>query len=334
MGLFKHGENLEFLVGLNVVEKTLKQIHELKRKIKLHEQSKRQQLLQSIQNYNIQPTKLKIEKPILMDIPQKKIMPIPKDILDRIIEGANLFYKNKQGDPIIYVDFNYRRYRIEGTLGNSFFAKFISSTAPAHITYAEKKAAMVNASYHHIRQALETPKFLRELGLLKMKHRLLDVGTGNGYFVDELQKMGIDAIGIDPNLEERNFDKSYMKKLLLSDFMNTRPKLFDVVTFMNFYFSFHTKQTEIHRENKFLKAEDIIEETKRILRKDGTMILGIAYYNPEFITGKEWLYPHLKNHFKQVGLITIKNLEDNNQINKKLLSIGSIAAFFICKQPL
>lgn len=73
-----------------------------------------------------------------------------------------------------------------------------------YISHSDTKAGLVNRLYHAAREYMLGRKFQLLKSLVAGK-KVLDYGTGTGYFVDYLQRKGYDAVGVEIAEEARNY---------------------------------------------------------------------------------------------------------------------------------
>ncbi len=104
---------------------------------------------------------------------------------------------------------------------------------------------------------------------------LLDIGSGLGYFLDEAQKTGLDATGIEPSKKFAALSrKLYRTNVINADlelfFKNNRHKKYDFITMINVI---------EHFNNPFKQ----IAIVSKLLKKDGILYLETPNYN-------SWLY--------------------------------------------
>lgn len=122
-------------------------------------------------------------------------------------------------------------------------------------------------------QAKRTLKNLKEMNLTGKS--LLDIGSGLGYFLDEAQKTGLDATGIEPSKKFAALSrKLYRTNVINADlelfFKNNRHKKYDFITMINVI---------EHFNNPFKQ----IAIVSKLLKKDGILYLETPNYN-------SWLY--------------------------------------------
>ncbi len=101
--------------------------------------------------------------------------------------------------------------------------------------YHNESTALHYELYYNSLRIFQSKDILKRLSHYEISGlRLLDVGCGNGVFVNEARNSGYDAIGIDISLPPANFIKSpdHVFKCELSAFVKSNEK-FDVITSLN-----------------------------------------------------------------------------------------------------
>jgi len=127
--------------------------------------------------------------------------------------------------------------------------------------------------------------------LCKKNDRVLEIGSGYGFFLEEMRKLGFDIIGIEVSKERRKISKRVTKsKILNINLMdeNLNIKKFDVIIF------FHVLE-HISDSISFLK------NLKKILNKNGKVIIEVPNYN-DFqielnVAYKEWHFQRAHIHY-------------------------------------
>lgn len=132
--------------------------------------------------------------------------------------------------------------------------------------------------YLDIRMA-ETVKMLMTKNHLK---KVLDVGCGTGRFVEFLNKNGFEAFGVDKSSDAINWSRKITKKRVFKASAVNLP-------FKNNSFDFVLSISLIEHLTKH-EVDLFLEETSRILRKDGYIFLVTPnFMSPfRFIQGKKW----------------------------------------------
>lgn len=139
-------------------------------------------------------------------------------------------------------------------------------------------------NHNYIYKILFSPiKFMIRSTVIKKNLKLLDVGSGTGQFLYEMQQLGLKTYGIEPGKFDKSKDLNIKNTTLIqAKYPND---FFDIIT-MN-----HTFE---HLPN----PHETIKEIYRILKKNGTFIIGIpntrSFANKLF--NKNWLAYDIPRH--------------------------------------
>ncbi len=115
-----------------------------------------------------------------------------------------------------------------------------------------------------LRGLLQPVKVLSRSTLVEPGLKLLDVGCGSGQFVAEMLGFGMDAYGVDPNCSVRDAPDALRPRIFPGNLPEAgfAPESFDVIT-MN------------HVVEHLPNPREVLAETFRILKKNGTFIIGV-----------------------------------------------------------
>lgn len=162
------------------------------------------------------------------------------------------------------------------------------------------------------------------LNILKSmpKGRILDIGSNNGDTCNEMNQLGFNVVGIDNNLEliEKS-KKSYPDiKFVFGDLEKKFP-------FENSYFDIIWAGDIIEH---LVNTKKFLEETNRVLKKDGFLILSTPYHgiikniSIAIVDFDEHYHPE-HEHVRFYTKKTLKNqLAENGFKIKKLFLLGRI----------
>lgn len=138
------------------------------------------------------------------------------------------------------------------------------------------------------KRAIFSPiKFMIRGTNIRKDGKLLDVGCGSGQFLYEMKSLGLDICGIEPGNFNEEGNKKYDLNIKKMDIKSARyPKdSFDIIT-LN-----HVLE---HLNN----PNETLYEINRVLKKEGTFILGIPNTNSLAykIFGKNWYQLDIPRH--------------------------------------
>ena len=144
--------------------------------------------------------------------------------------------------------------------------------SPDYISHSDSKTGLINRLYHFFRKQMLGKKVnlvAKQVGpRLKDNIRILDIGSGTGYFLNAAKEKGYTVTGIekDSNAREQaiiNFRLDIKDEQSLWSIEN---ESFDVITL------WHVLE---HMEN----LNEVVAKIKSILKPDGVMILALPNHN-------------------------------------------------------
>ncbi|MBI4547242.1 MAG: class I SAM-dependent methyltransferase [Ignavibacteriae bacterium] len=125
------------------------------------------------------------------------------------------------------------------------------------------KKGFLTYAYHLVRRYTRTKK-LRLISTYYKQGNLLDIGCGTGEFLDRCRKAGFTTVGIEPNLEARNYAMKVYKldvrdEGALNDLNNSS---FEVITMW-------------HALEHMHKLNEMVIEICRLLKPNGTLFIAV-----------------------------------------------------------
>ncbi len=143
----------------------------------------------------------------------------------------------------------------------------------------------------------------------------LEVGSGNSYFLRELSKRGIDALGLELNSEEVSNSKSEKFEVKDSDFFSFKNDSVAYDAIALFQVLEHMKDIS----NFFIHA-------KSLLKKNGKLVIGVPNNNPYLYVFDKYHTLNLPPH--HMGLWTdesLKNVGENFGFKAKSVQIEPLS---------
>jgi 2-polyprenyl-3-methyl-5-hydroxy-6-metoxy-1,4-benzoquinol methylase len=146
-------------------------------------------------------------------------------------------------------------------------------------------------------------KFIARGTLVKKGIKLLDIGSGSGQFLYEMKQFGMDVYGIEPGKFDEEGDKKYNLNIKKGDLKSAKYKkeYFDLITIN-------------HVLEHLINPNETLLEIKKILKKNGTLIIGVPNTNSlaKIIYGKNWYQFDIPRHVinyseKNLSFILNKN---------------------------
>ena len=137
--------------------------------------------------------------------------------------------------------------------------------SPDYISHSDTRKGMMNSIYHWVRNLqLQNKASLVNRVTPRKEGRLLDIGTGTGYFSNTMVNKGWEVEAIEKNAQAREFAARHFKLHVLDETaLDTLPdKAFDVVTM------WHVME---HIEH----INELWDTLYRVLADDGALIIAV-----------------------------------------------------------
>lgn len=161
-------------------------------------------------------------------------------------------------------------------------------------------------------------EFLREIlpEIGRNKINLLEVGCGNGFFLEEALKMGVkNVFGIEPSRDSINSAVGILKKKIKRDIL--RPGIFKSGTFDIVCF-FHTLDHAINPNDFLITVKNLLKKNGKVIcvihNTDGISVKLFRERSPIFDIEHIYLFNKKtiarifrKNGFKQIKITDLKN---------------------------
>ena len=127
-----------------------------------------------------------------------------------------------------------------------------------YISHSNTSKGLVNTIYHKVREYMlgQKRKLVEKISTEK-KANILDVGTGTGFFLNEMQKHGWQASGTEKSSDARQFVKSNFKIDVFptEQLFDFQENSFDVVTLWHVLEHVHQIKPNMEAFHKILKKE-------------------------------------------------------------------------------
>ena len=141
--------------------------------------------------------------------------------------------------------------------------------SPDYISHSDTSKGLVNCFYHYVRRYMlgKKAQLIRRCSGMS-KGRLLDIGTGTGYFSHFMKEDGWQVDAIEKSEQARQFAKTHFQMEVAAPeaFMKYEAASFDVITL------WHVME---HLQN----LNEVWEQLDKLLKENGTLVLAVP--NPE-----------------------------------------------------
>ena len=190
--------------------------------------------------------------------------------------------------------------------------------AENYISHSTTSKGFINGLYQLVRKQTlgQKRKLINEITGLK-KGKILDLGSGTGAFVNEMQLHGWNATGLEPDSGARKIaGENYHIKLENTDqFYNLTPDSFDAITLWHVFEHVH----DLH---------PYLEQLKKLLRKDGKLFVAVPNYTSSDAKKykKYWAaydVPRHLYHFSPHSMISLMNSHQLSIIHFKPMWLDS-----------
>lgn len=129
-----------------------------------------------------------------------------------------------------------------------------------YISHSDNKEGIVNKLYHQARDYMLSRKHQLVNRLVKGK-KLLDIGTGTGYFLDYMQRKGYDVTGVEIDEDARNYgSQKFGVTIHPPSFLKNEAKAgsYDVVTLWHVLEHLYTPLDDLRSSNALLNADGLL----------------------------------------------------------------------------
>ena len=190
-----------------------------------------------------------------------------------------------------------------------------------YISHSNTSKGLVNSAYHTVRKyMLRRKRKLVEKSTGLKTGQLLDVGTGTGFFLNEMKSAGWQITGTEKSKDAREFSKKKFGLNILEteELFNLKNESFDVITL------WHVLE-HIHRINENL------QKLKELLKPNGKLIIAIPNHNSyDAKHYKElWAAWDVPRHIWHFGPEQMKQLGEKHGLNLMGLKIMPFDAFYV-----
>lgn len=139
----------------------------------------------------------------------------------------------------------------------------------AYISHSNNREGLVNRMYHLGRTWMLKRKHKMILGLNKTPGKLLDIGTGTGYFPHFMQRKGYEVSGVEKSQHAREFAKEQFNLKIES------PKIFLEGTAREFYDII----TLWHVLEHLYDPDKYLTRIRSILKNSGFLVIALPNHN-------------------------------------------------------
>ena len=138
-----------------------------------------------------------------------------------------------------------------------------------YISHSNSKEGLVNRLYHLGRTWMLKRKSKMISGLIKLPGKLLDIGTGTGYFLHFMQKEGYEVSGVEKSQHAREFAKEQFKLEVESPevfLKGTTKECYDIITLW-------------HVLEHLYNPDNYLARIRSVLKKPGFLVVALPNCN-------------------------------------------------------
>lgn len=138
-----------------------------------------------------------------------------------------------------------------------------------YISHSNASEGLMNKVYHLVRNHMLVKKRKLIGKITGIKHgRILDIGTGTGYFLNEMKRKGWQVTGTEKSEQAREFaSKEFDFKLLdTNELYNLEPGSFDAITLWHVLEHVH-------------QLKENMEAFKKLLKPDGKLVVALPNHS-------------------------------------------------------
>jgi 2-polyprenyl-3-methyl-5-hydroxy-6-metoxy-1,4-benzoquinol methylase len=138
-----------------------------------------------------------------------------------------------------------------------------------YISHSNTSKGVINSVYHSVRKYMlgQKRKLVENVSSTRKGH-ILDIGTGTGFFLNEMKQKGWEITGTEKSSDAREFSKKQFNLDILptDELFNLKENSFDVITL------WHVLE-HIHQLDKNMK------QLFKLLKKDGKLIIAVPNHS-------------------------------------------------------
>jgi 2-polyprenyl-3-methyl-5-hydroxy-6-metoxy-1,4-benzoquinol methylase len=157
-----------------------------------------------------------------------------------------------------------------------------------YISHTDTSKGLINRLYQSVRNRTvkQKRKLIERITAVK-RGKLLDVGSGTGFFAAEMQKNGWQVVGLEPDADARKVAAASNNIILqdLKEFFQLPVNSFDAITLWHVLEHVH----ELH---------DYMDRLKLLLKDEGKLIIAVPNYTAKdaVIYGRYWAAYDVPRH--------------------------------------
>lgn len=190
-----------------------------------------------------------------------------------------------------------------------------------YISHSNTSKGLVNAVYHRVRNyMLGRKRRLVEKSAGIQKGNILDVGTGTGFFLNEMKEYGWQVTGIEKSDDAREFAKAEFKldNLPSEELFKLEEKSFDVITLWHVLEHIH-------------KISENMDAFFRLLKSNGKLIIAVPNHESYDAKhyGKFWAAYDVPRHIWHFAPSQMKQLGKKHGFKLNALHTMPFDSFYV-----
>lgn len=134
-----------------------------------------------------------------------------------------------------------------------------------YVSHSNTSKGLINSVYHNVRKyMLKQKRKLVENVSATAKGQILDIGTGTGFFLNEMKQKGWQITGTEKSSDAREFTKQEFGLNILptEELFNLKENSFDIITLWHVLEHIH-------------KLNENMEQLSRLLKTNGKLIIAV-----------------------------------------------------------
>lgn len=138
----------------------------------------------------------------------------------------------------------------------------------SYISHTNEKKGVINKLYHLVRKfTLQSKRKLINHFVNHAENRILDIGAGTGYFLNEMKLNGWEVSGIEPSEDARKmaFQQHKINLKNSDELFTIHPNSLNIVTMWHVF-------------EHVLKSKDYLNAIHKILKQEGLLIIAVPNY--------------------------------------------------------
>lgn len=192
----------------------------------------------------------------------------------------------------------------------------------SYISHTNEAKGLINNLYHLVRNfTLKTKRKLISQLVINSSKRILDIGAGTGYFLNEMKNNGWEVLGLEPSVYARKvaYDTHQIELKDSSELSSLAKNYFNVITMWHVF-------EHVHRSKEYFKM------MHDCLVKKGSLIIAVPNYTSKDaeVYKNKWAAYDVPRHVFHFSPQSLIQLASQNGFSIKKIKPMWFDSFYVC----